>query len=122
MLVGEVQEAVALDPDVERPVDHDFADVFVREESLERPVADDVVEDVSFETLTIGARETRLLPESLLDLLDDAGPHIREVATGLEELGPDLADDREVEAVLQICVGIGTALFVAVHLDTEALV
>ena len=52
-----VELALALDPDVVGPVDHDLADGVVGEQPLERAVAEDVVGEVGRDLVALGARE-----------------------------------------------------------------
>ena len=56
-----VELAAALDPDVVRAVAHDLGDRLVREQTLERPVAEDVVEDLRREPLAVLAGDAGLV-------------------------------------------------------------
>ena len=56
-----VELAPALDPDVVGAVAHDLGDRVVREQALERPVAEDVVEDLRREALAVLAGDAGLV-------------------------------------------------------------
>ena len=96
------EPAVALQPDVVGPVDHDLADGVVGEQRLDRPVGENVRLDLVVETRPVVARQAGLLGQALLDrrhhtVLQDLGVSARVV-----ELRTELADDRQVEPGLQL--------------------
>ena len=102
------EQAVALDPDVLRAVDHDLRDRRIGEQPLERAVAEDVVGDLGRETLPVVAREPRLLRELVADLGLDALANSAAVLD-VEEPRPELADEREMDPVLQLGERVGPA-------------
>ena len=99
------QQAVTLDPDVLGAVDHDLRDRRVGEQALERPVAEDVVGDLGREPLPVFTRQPRLVTELVADLGLDAAANGAAVLD-VEEARPELADEREVDPVLQLSEGI----------------
>ena len=59
--VVSIEPPLALDPDVERAVDHDLGDGVVGEQALERAVPEDVVGDLGGEPVAVVARDAGLL-------------------------------------------------------------
>ena len=99
-----VQPARALDPDVERAVDHDLRDGVVGEQPLERAVAEDVVGDVLDQARSRSSRE---MPGLVAELVADvAERRARAASSGsmltLKSCGPEVADHGEVNPVLQL--------------------
>ena len=97
-----VEAALALDPDLAGPVDHDLRDRVVGEQTLERPVAEDVVGDLLAEALAVVARERRLGREVAPDVDDDALAQRGRVHRDVEELRAEVADHGEVDLGLQL--------------------
>ena len=97
-----VEAALALDPDVVRAVDHDLGHAVVGEQPLERAVAEDVVGDLGGEPLAVVARDARLLRELAPRVGEHPLAQRRRVEVGVEQLRPEVADDREVDAVLDL--------------------
>ena len=98
-----VQAALALDPDVVRAVDHDLGDAVVGQQPLERPVAEDVVGDLGGEPLAVVARRCRAPAARCCGCRRAparAAPPGR--SSDVEELRAELADHREVDAVLEL--------------------
>ena len=114
-LVGEadgrlVEASLALDPDVERAVDHDLGDAVVGQEPLERAVAEDVVGDLGGEPLAV---VSRAIPGSapscaVMSAVTRSRSAVR-VDVRVEELRAELADDGEVDPVLDLGERIRTA-------------
>ena len=97
-----VEAALALDPDLARPVDHDLRDRVVGEQPLERPVAEDVVGDLVREPLAVVARDAGLAGEVPADVGDDAVAHADRVDRLAGELRAELADHEHVDRVLEV--------------------
>ena len=95
------QPPLTLDPDVEGAVDHDLSDAVVGEEPLEGPVAEDVVGDLRRQPLAVVAREARLLSETSPDVRSDPVAQRVRVHIDVEELRSQIADDRQVDLVLE---------------------
>ncbi len=117
-LVGEldrrlVELAAALDPDVVRAVDHDLRHGVVGQHPLERAVAERVVEDLVDETLAVRARQAALLRHPLADLDGDAAPERLPVDLGVEQLRPEVGDQRGVDAVLDLGEDVAPVLVLA---------
>ncbi len=75
--VGELDPAPALDEDLLWPVDHDLADLRVTQQRLERPEADDLVEEDLHEALLVDRRDQRsrwLGAEVILGELEQKAP------------------------------------------------
>ena len=115
MSVGLREQAGTLDPDVLRAVDHDLRDRWIGEQPFERPVAEDVVRDLGREPLAVITREPRLLTELVADLGLDAVAN-RSAVFHVEEARPELADEREMDPVLELGEGIAS---VAVRRDNR---
>ena len=98
-----VQLSSALDPDVVGAVAHDLGDRVVREQALERPVAEDVVEDLGRQPVAILACEAGFVVQMPPDVRHDAVPELGGIDRDVEELWPELRDDRHVNLVLQFC-------------------
>ena len=82
-------------------VDHDLRDRRIGEEPLERAVAEDVVRDLGRDRGAVVAGQRRLQRELLGDLRLDPladGAAVLDV----EETRTELADEREVDSVLQL--------------------
>jgi hypothetical protein len=101
-----VELAAALDPDVLRAVAHDLRDRVVGDEPLERPVAEDVVEDLRRQAIAVLAREAGLVVQVPSDVGRDPGAQLVRVDRDVEELRPELADDGHVDLVLQLGEGL----------------
>ena len=99
------QTAGTLDPDVLRAVDHDLGHGWVRQQALERAVAEDVVGDLGTEALPVVAREAGLLRELVSDLGLDAATN-RPAVLHFEQAWAELADEREVDPVLEFREGV----------------
>ena len=97
-----VELAAALDPDVVRAVAHDLGDRVVGEQALERPVAEDVVEDLRREALAILAGDAGLVVQEPAHVRGHAVAELVGVDGDVEELRPELGDDAHVHAVLQL--------------------
>ena len=97
-----VQPALTLDPDLARPVDHDLRDGVVREEALERPVAEDVVGDLRREPLAVVSRDAGLAGEVAPDVGDHAVANADRVDCLAGQLRAELADHEHVDRVLQV--------------------
>ena len=106
---GRVEPALTLDPDVMGTVDHDFGDAVVGEEALERPVAEGVVGDLGGDAVAIVAREPALLRQVAADVGEYAFLEDSRVGRDVEELRPEIADDAQVDGVLQRGEGVGAA-------------
>ena len=74
----------------------------VGEQPLERPVAEDVVGDLEGEPLAVVARDAGLLRELVADVREHPLAEVRRVDGDVEELRPEVADDGEVDAVLDL--------------------
>ncbi len=98
-----VELALALDPDVVGPVDHDLADGVVCEQPLERTVPEDVIGQIGRQLVALGAREAGLLVQMPPDVGDHALAKRALVDADVEELRPEIADHEQVDAVLQLC-------------------
>ncbi len=92
----------ALDPDVVRAVDHDLGHALVGEEPLERAVAEDVVGDLERDPLAVVARDARLLGELVADVREHPLTEVLRVHVDVVELRPEVADDGEVDAALDL--------------------
>ena len=97
-----VELAAALDPDVVGAVAHDLGDRVVREQALERPVAEDVVEDLRREPLAILAGDAGLVVQEPAHVRGDAVAQLVRVDGDVEELRAELGDDAHVDAVLEL--------------------
>ena len=117
-----VEPALALDPDVERAVDHDLRDAVVVEEPLERAVAEDVVRDLGLEAVAVVPRQPRLLHEPPPDVAGDAVSQRAGVDLDVEDLRPELRDDRHVDTVLQLAERVGPARLYRRTAGRESLV
>src|SRR5207249_2542414 len=96
-----IQTPLALDPDIKRPVDHDFCDAVVCEEPLEWAVAEDVVGELSRDPVAIVAGKSALLREVPANVGDHALAQDLRVGGDVEELRPEVADDPKVHRILQ---------------------
>ena len=97
-----MQPSLALDPDVVRAVDHDLRDAVVREQPLQGAVAHDVVGELAHEALAVLTRDPRLLFQSLADHARDVCLRSRPLEVAREQLAPEIVDQLEVDAVLQL--------------------
>ena len=90
--------ALALDPDLVEAVAHDFGDVPVGQQRLERAVAERVLEHLLDEALALDGRDPDVLAlEDLVHRRADLGPQLvrRQVGRRRRDLGQDLGlDDR----------------------------
>ena len=100
--VGLGEPAGALDPDVVRAVDHDLGHGVVGEEPLERAVAEDVVGDLERDPLPVVARDPRLLGELVANVREHPLAERLRVHVDVVELWPEVADDGEVDAALDL--------------------
>src|SRR5689334_18836620 len=96
------EAALTLDPDVERPVDHDLRHRVVGEQPLDRAMAEDVVRDLVDKAKTVVAREPRLLAQLQPDVPEHAVAQLSGIHVDVEELRAEVADDREMNAVLEL--------------------
>ena len=98
-----VELAAALDPDVVRAVAHDLGDRVVGEQALERPVAEDVVEDLGRQAFAILTRDARLVVQEPAHVRGYAVAELVRIDGDVEELRAELGDDAHVDAVLELC-------------------
>ena len=99
------EQTVTLDPDLVGPVDHDLRDGAISQQPFERAIPEDVVSDLDGDLFAVGPREPRLL----LELDDDLRPDTRAQLAGVRdvcELRTELADQAEVDAVLDLGEGV----------------
>ena len=108
-----VQAAGPLHPDVMGAVDHDLRDGVVQQQSLQRPMAEDVVGDRLGDGDPVGVRQAGLLGQMSADGGLDPLTQRRLVDVVRVELGAELADDRHVDAVLDVGERIGRGRCVA---------
>ena len=97
-----------------RSVDHDLRDGRIRQQPLERPVAEDVVRDLGSQPFAVVPREACFL----LELRPDLGLDPRTDGVGvrdIEEPGAELAHQPEMDAVLQVGEWVGRAAVDAAH-------
>ena len=97
-----VELAAALDPDVVRAVAHHLGDRVVGEQALERPVAEDVVEDLGREPLAILAGDAGLVVQEPAHVRGHAVAQLVGIDGDVEELRAELGDDAHVDAVLEL--------------------
>ena len=97
-----VELAAALDPDVVGAVAHDLGDRVVGEQALERPVAEDVVEDLGREPLAILTRDTGLVVQEPAHVRGHAVAELVGIDGDVEQLRSQLGDDAHVNAVLEL--------------------
>ena len=74
----------------------------VGEEPLERAVAEDVVGDLERDPLPVVARDPRLLGELVADVREHPLAERLRVHADVVELRPEVADDGEVDAALDL--------------------
>ena len=97
-----VELAAALDPDVVRAVAHHLGDRVVGQQALERPVAEDVVEDLRRESLAILTCDARLVVQESAHVRGHAVAKLVGVDGDVEQLRAELRDDAHVHAVLEL--------------------
>ena len=106
---GRLEQApLTLDPHVVGAVDHDLRDAVVREQALEGAVAEDVVRDLGYETITVVARDAGFPREVIRQIFDDLLSQPHGIHVDVEELRTELADHGHVDAVLDLGEGIPT--------------
>ena len=98
-----VSRPLALEPDVERAVDHDLGDVVVAQVGLERAVAEDVVGDLLGDPLPVGRGQRAVagghhVGEHAADLGLELG--LRQV--GVVQLRAELVQQLVVDALLEV--------------------
>ena len=116
--VGALELAVPLDVHLVRGVDHDLRHGLVAEQRLDRPVAENVVRQLTDDLAPLVAGQRRAVEDELLG--DGPVDLVGEIlVVGLVELGPELRDARVVDLGLQLrvridrkrsrCLGLGSA-------------
>ena len=103
-----VEPALTLDPDVEGAVDHHFRDAVIGKKPLERPVPEDVVRDLGSKALAVVVGNALLLGEMAPDVSGNPVPQAVGVHVGVEQLGPELTDDGEMDPVLELGERVAT--------------
>ena len=97
-----VEAPLTLDPDVVGAVDHDLRDAVVREQPLERSMAERIVRNLGGEPLPIVARDSLLLRK----VVPRVGQHLlaerRRIEIRIEQPRSEDADDGEVHPVLEL--------------------
>jgi hypothetical protein len=101
-----VEAPLALDPDIEGPIDHDLRDAVVGKEPLEWPVPENVVGDLRRQSLAVVPRDALLPREVGADVPRDPLSERVWIHVHVEELRTQLSDHREVDPVLELAEGI----------------